>query len=105
MKISTIIGNTKFSFDLLFLLLFLFLPIQAVLFFIFSVFIHELGHYITAYLFKYNIVEFRISLLTSFVQFEQKITKPVHSLLISLSGPFMNLLLAIYAYNLNINYL
>jgi len=102
MKISTIIGNTKFSFDLLLLILLIFIPAKLVLIIIVSIFLHELGHYITANILKYNVTEFRISLLTSFVQFEEKITKPIDSLLISLSGPFMNLLLMIYSYNLNL---
>lgn len=102
MKLSTYIGNTLFSFDLLLLILFFFIPAQTTLFFIVSVFFHELGHYVVASLFNYNIVEFRISLLGSFVQFKETITKPIHSLLISLAGPFMNFILMIYAYYLNI---
>jgi stage IV sporulation protein FB len=101
MKLSTNIGNTKFTFDLLLFILLFFIPAKIVLFLVVSVILHELGHYIAANIFKYNVVEFRISLFTSFVQFEQKITKPIHSLIISLAGPFMNLLLMIYSSYMN----
>lgn len=102
MKLYTTIHNTKFSFDLLLLILFFFLPNQSVIYIIVSIFFHELGHYIVANILKYNVTEFRISILTSFVQFEEKITNPTHSFFISLSGVFMNLLLLAYAYYLNI---
>lgn len=101
MKLSLSIRETKFSFDLLILVLFILFPFKIVIYFIASLFFHELGHYIIATLLGYKVNEFRISLFNSFVLFEDKITNLTHSLFISVAGVFMNFLLGIYAYFMN----
>ena len=82
-----------FSFYIALLLAFFSHQIDIYLTYLIAILIHECGHLVMATIFKWSIIEFRLSALGGFLRFNNELCQPVgKSLLVALGGVLFNLI-------------